>query len=249
MWKVVVACTLALTGCDRLFPRDVEPADSSLEPDAEDLRPIACRYPGLVLCLNFEDPIALGADYSEVPKEVSVTAAASVPRQDMVANELALELADASIVALVDNDPFDLQAPLSIDLWVDYTKFTNTERVLFDNHFQYTVSLGAATNTVTCSFIVNDLLVFGSSNINPGAWRHVACTYDGTTAIAYVDGVPSPTSTVGTGTINPEPTAPKIGRSGLAGDRPFAGNIDNLRVWHRLLSPTEINNFAFGVQH
>jgi hypothetical protein len=72
-------------------------------------------------------------------------------------------------------------------------------------------------------------------------WRHLLTTYDGTTLVVYVDGAFAASTTVTT--THTVSSAFSIGNDGSA--RFAAGNIDDVRVWHRSLSAAE----AFSVYH
>lgn len=82
-----------------------------------------------------------------------------------------------------------------------------------------------------------------SPGVSLNAWHHVAGTFDGSALRLYVDGVLKRTMPF-TGTIKQTPViAPRIGAwaDPVQGpDRYFKGNIDEVRVWHRALSQTEI---------
>lgn len=246
-------CVLALPACSVLFPLQDDPVDAPIEPPG---KPVACDHDGLLLCLAFEDRDDLARDHSaEPPRQVAAGNVISVPRKDSHADELALELTAASLVLLTENDVFDIQAPMSIDLWFFYAGRTLDERVLFDNHLQYTVALHADADAVQCQWIVangNGGLqgVSGSAIITrPNEWHHVACTYDGTTVRAYLDGDPSPTIGIFSGDILAEDKPPRIGQAGEAGNpRLFVGQLDNVRVWTHTLDPTQIDLLAEGLE-
>jgi hypothetical protein len=83
---------------------------------------------------------------------------------------------------------------------------------------------------------------------NPGSlvlntWQHVAGTFDGNVLTLYIDGVVAGNTSF-TGTIHPS-TGYKARIGALADtvwgmSRYFNGLIDEVRVWNRALSPTEI---------
>jgi predicted outer membrane repeat protein len=83
--------------------------------------------------------------------------------------------------------------------------------------------------------------ISSTTTLSTGTWYHIAGTYDGTTAIVYLNGSPvSATTTYSAGT-----TALNIGRRSNA-SLPFSGKIDNVAVWGRALSATEIQNTMFA---
>lgn len=75
-----------------------------------------------------------------------------------------------------------------------------------------------------------------ASNIN-GAWRHVAGVYNGSVAVLYVDGNAVASSTR-SGSFSV--FTPRIGGEGATEN--FDGRIDDVRIYNRALSATEIKN-------
>jgi hypothetical protein len=74
------------------------------------------------------------------------------------------------------------------------------------------------------------------STLTPQTWYHLAATYDGTTYRAYLNGQPA-LSKVGPGPGTPQGAFMVCsGGSGLA----EAGQVDDLKVWNRALSDSEI---------
>jgi hypothetical protein len=86
---------------------------------------------------------------------------------------------------------------------------------------------------------------FGDCLLLGAGWRHVAVTYDGTSTandpVMYVDGIPT------TVTENSSPSGSLRSNSGTTylGDRPslgrpFEGLLDDVRIYNRVLSPSEV---------
>ncbi|PKF75359.1 endo-beta-N-acetylglucosaminidase H [Chryseobacterium sp. PMSZPI] len=80
--------------------------------------------------------------------------------------------------------------------------------------------------------------------LNANTWYHVAATYDGATMKLYINGVLD-ASKAQTGSINSN-GAFNVGYS-YDISRNFNGNIDEVRVWKRALSQTEISQNMCGV--
>ena len=70
-------------------------------------------------------------------------------------------------------------------------------------------------------------------------WSHIAGVYDGTNIYFYVNGVLKAT-TSNVGAIQPSTSQFWIGGSSAFSGRVFNGGIDEVSIWNRALSPTEI---------
>ena len=75
-------------------------------------------------------------------------------------------------------------------------------------------------------------------SLEPGAWTHLAATYDGARFHLYIDGI-SVASRDLTGDIKPSTDPLWIGGNGPLGQY-FNGLIDDLRIYNRALSQAEI---------
>ena len=85
-----------------------------------------------------------------------------------------------------------------------------------------------------------DLAAVGTTALPLNAWTHLAMTYDGTTLRLFVDG-----GQVGTRAVaSPQLTstgALRFGGNTIWGEY-FTGRIDEIRIYNRVLSQTEIQN-------
>jgi len=81
--------------------------------------------------------------------------------------------------------------------------------------------------------------------LQPGVWYHVAATYDGSTMRIYKDGV-EVVSTGKSGAVAIDPTVSvAIGNQpDGAGERPYDGLIDDVRIYNRALTQIEISALA-----
>jgi hypothetical protein len=105
-------------------------------------------------------------------------------------------------------------------LWVDHLA----------THYQLTLGGGLA-----------DYLDSGRTPV-PGEWQHLAATYDGTTADYYVDGTLVATRSVAQGAGNSNVW--RIGAYGSVAGGFFDGLIDDVRIYDRALSATEVASLA-----
>lgn len=79
-------------------------------------------------------------------------------------------------------------------------------------------------------------------------WYHIAETYDSTTKTVtiYLNGVSQGTLSLGTNTFV-SADALRLGTYRLASTRYFNGSIDEVAIWNRALSASEINNANTGI--
>ncbi len=91
-------------------------------------------------------------------------------------------------------------------------------------------------------------LVAGSGNLVNGQWIHVAATYDGAAMRVFVNGA-EVGSVPKSGAINTNPAIPLwiAGNPPSPTIRPFDGKIDDVRIYSRALSLTEIQQLATPV--
>jgi concanavalin A-like lectin/glucanase superfamily protein len=78
----------------------------------------------------------------------------------------------------------------------------------------------------------------GTTALPTATWSHLAVAYDGTTVRLYVNGVQAATSAAG-GPMAGSTQPLKLGGNAVWGEW-FAGLLDDVRVYNRALSATEI---------
>jgi chitodextrinase len=84
----------------------------------------------------------------------------------------------------------------------------------------------------------SESLIRGTAQVSPGAWTHLASTYDGTTLRLYVNGNETAAATV-SGPLVATDGPLRIGGNAVWNEW-FAGSIDEVRVYNRALSTAEI---------
>ncbi len=80
----------------------------------------------------------------------------------------------------------------------------------------------------------------GSTSLTPGEWYHIAYTYDGESAVSYVNGKKDFEQPI-TGVVLIDPTTLAIGAGYWNNNEYFVGTIDEVRVYKRALSEDEVN--------
>lgn len=125
-----------------------------------------------------------------------------------------------------------------------------------DGQYTYLVHRGA-DNTIGSSIYwlgslpnnrygagINGKFSEGNSGIVSGAgtWRHVVVTYDGSQQIIYVDGQERQRATIGAVSNTATNNDLSIGSGSTSNYRSFIGSIDDVRVYNRTLTSTEVAN-------
>ena len=108
--------------------------------------------------------------------------------------------------------------------------------------YQSQTSTGGPKPTISTK---TDLLLYGYANdlawsepAIPSGWNHFVVTYDGTVATIYMNGV---LRASGTKVWNTASTVFRLGQDTNGGGF-FYGAIDDLKIYDRILTPTEISN-------
>jgi hypothetical protein len=136
-----------------------------------------------------------------------------------------------------------LASGLTLEAWVRPTSFSSWMSVAVKERssaLSYGLFANSNANRPTARlFAGSDLSTAGTSQLGVNTWTHLAMTWDTGTLRLYVNGTQvssrSATSSLTTG------TGPlRFGGDSFANEW-FAGQIDELRLYHRALSASEIN--------
>jgi hypothetical protein len=155
----------------------------------------------------------------------------------------------------------DPTTAITIEAWINASAWGagSAEGTIFCKHSNTSASgksgyvLRAGANGTLSFNIAGDSAGLGTSidwrevlstsgTLTTNTWTHVAGTFDGTMLKIYVNGV-MVNSAPFTGTIFPSPFPPRISRwsdTGQPASRYWHGKIDEIRVWNRALTQTEI---------
>ena len=171
----------------------------------------------------------------------------------------ALRLVKASQgYATIANTGLNAATEMTIAAWVYLNSSVEWQRVWdFGNNTTTYMFLSPKSSVttfirfaITTSGLSGEQGLDGTSELAVGAWKHVAVVLGGGNAILYIDGQPMVTksgmtllpSALGTTTNN------YLGKSQYASATPpdpyLDGNIDEFRVYSRVLTPAEISILA-----
>ncbi len=149
-------------------------------------------------------------------------------------------------VDIPDSDSLDATTGLTMEAWVFPTVNNGTRDILikegpsvdYYNLYARHASHGKPESNVYANG-TNHFAV-GPTGLGTNAWKHVAGTYDGSALKLYVNGSLAATTPVG-GAIPVSAGALRVGGNSLWGEY-FRGRIDDVRIYNRALSASEVQN-------
>ena len=144
-------------------------------------------------------------------------------------------------ITIADNAAFDFSSGFTAEAWINpdvlgtqtyLSQYASSQEafafiLLSSGKIEFTVTTDGST----------DQFFESSTAITAGTWSHVALTFNGTTVRAYINGVAAGTKAV-SGTMFNSTSPIEIGARNNA--HFFNGNIDEVRVWTRVLTEAEI---------
>jgi len=148
----------------------------------------------------------------------------------------------SSRVSVNDAPSLDLTDSLTIEAWVSPRALSNWNAV----------ALKERTGGIVYSLYANDVSdrpvgqldidgeqnAYGTGTLPPNSWTHLASSWDGNTLRLYVNGIQVGTKAV-SGTLANSSGPFSIGGNEVWGEH-FSGLIDELRLYNRALSATEV---------
>lgn len=151
-------------------------------------------------------------------------------------------------VQIADANTLKLTNQLSLSGWINLNKYPTANAYIIDKQNRYSLLVNA-------SGIVQLILnyptggyarVVSTTPLNNNTWYYLVGTYNGTGAYLWIDGV-MVNSLAYSQTIITDTNPVRIGMYSNAGgatstDWGFNGSIDQVRIWNRSLSATEIAN-------
>ena len=142
-------------------------------------------------------------------------------------------------VTVPDSASLDLGPSMTLEAWVRPTASSGWRTVLLkETPTSLAYSLYSASSTNRPSAWIGDASSIGTAALAASTWSHVAATYDGSRLRLYVNGVLR-TDKATTAPVAVSTGPLKIGGNAVWGEW-FAGQIDEVRVYDRVLSATEI---------
>jgi len=170
-----------------------------------------------------------------------------------IANNYSMDFDGLSGEGVIVNNFTELNGvnEFSISAWVKAASGAQSDNyaVILQNdetHVQFGISQEGTSNQL--NFLIRNSanssygILAGPTNFFNGSWRHIVCTYDGSTMKFYVDnGTPLTNSYSTTLPTYSNPTL-RIGRGNSINPNLFNGQIDEVGIWNTALSATQVSD-------
>jgi hypothetical protein len=150
------------------------------------------------------------------------------------------------LVNIPDTNSLDLTTGMTLEAWVNPTStLTGWDTVLFKGYSTgliYTLYANGDSNFPYTYITSNNAEhgMGGGARLQANTWAHLAATYDGSVIKLFVNGV-QVNSLSYAGTILTSNQVLSIGGNTIWTDEGFSGIIDEVRVYNRALTTSEIN--------
>ena len=147
------------------------------------------------------------------------------------------------LITVNDANSLDLTNGMTLEAWVKPTALADFSTVVMKertNGLSYAMYASNGANSPPTVYINegSDRSATGALLLPLNSWSHLAATYDGSTINLYVNGNLASSATGG-GSLATSTGALRIGGNTVWGEY-FKGLIDEVRVYNRALSPSEI---------
>jgi cytochrome c peroxidase len=197
---------------------------------------------GLVAAYGFEQGSGTAVADSSGNNNNGTIAGATWTTQGRFGNALSFDGVN-DMVSIADAASLDLTTGMTLEAWVYPTVSSGYRTVVLKEtpgNLAYTMFASGNTSRPIGEVVIggNYRSAVGSSSLPVNAWSHVATTYDGSTLRLFVNGVQTG-SLATSGAIATSSLPLRIGGNTIWGEY-FAGRIDEVRVYNRALSVTEI---------
>ena len=174
--------------------------------------------------------------------------------KDVLGNSLRLRdggfnLDGIGYAEVADDASLDVTSAVTLECWVKWN--TEHEKGLIAKHGGgdnvRSFLMQKVTNGVDFYLRLGSLVAASSASVTgTGDWKHIACTYNGSTQTIYIDGSVSGTPVSRSGNIQATTRDVEIGR--YNGGSYYSDIIDEARIYDRALSATEVlNNYKVGL--
>lgn len=141
---------------------------------------------------------------------------------------------------IAHSSSLDFTNQITIATWIKPNNFTGVQRIIDKINGSVTGNFLLDMNGATLRFFVaSGSLQYAITGVSTNTWFHVAATYNGTVTSIYINGVLKNSTSAVTGNLVTNTSPLKIGLD-QTGANPFAGAIDDIKIYGRGLSATEV---------
>lgn len=227
-----VGCLIALVGCGRLN-FESQPVDDAAVVDL----PVDSSDPDLRLYFDFE---AQTDDALGHPVRCLGGCPQLVP--GLIGNAARFDTDDCLVIP----DTADLRASAySFTAWFNSQNDTSVQNIVGRTRDSETGS----SNSWEMAYEVGDIAIYGGAGsqrtpVSRQVWHHVAGVVDGSTIVAYLDGVPFEQGPANLELVDGQAVRIGCDRDEAADVLFFQGDIDEVRVYTRALTDDEIAQLA-----
>jgi Laminin G domain. len=198
--------------------------------------------PGLVAAYGFEETTGTTATNNAGPNHTGTLNGPTRTADGRFGRALSFDGTNDR-VDIPDHNALDLTTGMPLQAWVRPTTNTGWRTALIkergNNGHIYALYSSNGNTPIAETFTGGNYR--GATAPNPltlNTWTHLTTTYDGTTLRLYLNGT-QVSSTPTTGSLENTNGALRIGGHSVWGEY-FAGLIDEVRIYNRALTPTEI---------
>lgn len=133
---------------------------------------------------------------------------------------------------------------ITVSAWFKTSSLSSGILCVICRRFSYSIYINSTTIVGSVSQAIFDNVIATSpAGYSDNKWHHALFTYNGTSVKLYADGVLVNTANgSGTGVIYDLPSPDSIGRSGDNNDSYFPGSLDDVRIYNRTLTASEITD-------
>jgi hypothetical protein len=199
---------------------------------------------GLVAAFGFEEDAGTTAADASGNANTAQLVGAVWTTAGKFGNALVFNGTDARVTLIDDAPELRLTTAMTLEAWVKPSVVTGVWRdVIYkgnDNYFLEATTDHSAFPAGGGIFGGANTSAFGTAALAAGAWTHLATTYDGTRLRLYINGTEA-SSVSRTGAIRTSTIPLQIGGDSYFGQS-FAGTIDEVRVYNRALTLSEIQS-------
>ncbi|MCF7810907.1 T9SS type A sorting domain-containing protein [bacterium] len=169
-----------------------------------------------------------------------------VIEQSFARNAVRFNRENLERIEIPDSETLDIEGQaITLEAWIKAPELEHIEQTFLnkENSYELKVDRGTVSVAIMAEFGPEPWgwEWLGYAEIRENEWEHVAATYDGEYVRVYVNGEECSADTL-RGDIQPSDSSLFFGnRPILEFDRPYNGDLDEVRIWNIVRSPEEIN--------